>query len=105
VLLAVKLFPWSLLWLNGAYYLARLSAGAWAAVRGKGEVGRYRGFSEKLRAAAALLKGDLEALRLLPRMLRKRAVVERSRKLSPREVRKLILDHRISLKQLSEQGL
>ncbi len=105
VLLAAKLFPWSLLWLNGGYYLMRLAAGLWAAVRGKGEVGRYPGASGKLRAALALLRGDLEALRLLPRMLRKRREVDRFRKLSPREVRKLILDHRIPLKQLAEQGL
>lgn len=105
VLLAVKLFPWSLLWLNGFYYLMRLAAGLWAAVRSKGEVGHYPGVSGKLRAALALLKGDLEALWLVPRMLRKRRQVNRFRKLSPREVRKLILEHRIPLKQLAEQGL
>ena len=105
VLLAAKLFPWSLLWLNGVYYLMRLAAGLWAAIRGKGEVGRYPGASGKLRAALALLKGDLEALRLLPRMLRKRREVDRFRRLSPRQVRKLILEHRIPLKQLAEQGL
>ncbi len=105
VLLAVKLFPWSLLWLNGVYYLMRLAAGLWAAVRGKGEVGRYPGISGKLRAALALLKGDLQALVLVPRMLRQRREVDRFRKLSPREVRKLILEHRIPLKQLAEQGL
>lgn len=33
LLLAAKLFPWSLLWLNGAYYLARIGAGLWAAMR------------------------------------------------------------------------
>jgi len=105
VLLAVKLFPWSLLWLNGVYYLMRLAAGLWAAVRGKGEVGHYPGVTGKLRAALALLRGDLEALRLVPRMLRKRRQVNRFRKLSPREVRMLILEHRIPLKQLAEQGL
>ncbi len=105
VLLAAKLFPWSLLWLNGIYYLMRLGAGLWAAVRGRGEVGRFPGVSGKLRAAFALLKGDLEALALLPRMLRKRREVDRIRKLSPREVRKLILEHRIPLTQLTEQGL
>ena len=105
VLLAAKLFPWSLLWLNGVYYALRLAAGLWAALRGRGEVGRYAGFGGKLRAALALLKGDLEALTMLPRMLRKRRQVDRIRKLSPGEVRKLILDHRIPLKQLTEQGV
>jgi GT2 family glycosyltransferase len=104
VLLAAKLFPWSLLWLNGPYYLMRLAAGLWAALRGRGEVGRYPGIRGKLRAAMALVKGDLEALTLVPRMLGKRRGLERIRKLSPREVRRLILDHRISLRELTEQG-
>jgi GT2 family glycosyltransferase len=104
VLLAVKLFPWSLLWLNGVYYLMRLAAGLWAALRNRGEVGKYPGVRGKLGAALALVKGDLEALTLVPRMLGKRHSLNRIRKLSPREVRRLILDHRIPLKQLTEQG-
>jgi GT2 family glycosyltransferase len=104
VLLAAKLFPWSLLWLNGVYYLMRLAAGLWAAVRQKGEVGRYTGVGGKLQAALALAKGDFEALMLLPRTFRKRRQVNQIRKLSPHEVRKLILEHRIPLKQLTEQS-
>src|SRR5258708_38645362 len=42
-LLAGKLFPWSLLWLNGAYYAARLAAGLWAAARNKAEASQYAG--------------------------------------------------------------
>ena len=59
VLLAAKLFPWSLLWMNGIYYILRLAAGFWAALRGRGEVGRYPGFSGKFGAALALARGDL----------------------------------------------
>jgi hypothetical protein len=58
---AVKLFPWSLLWLNGVYYAMRLGVGVWAAM--------------------ALLKGHWQALTLIPGMLRKRRDVERIRKL------------------------
>jgi GT2 family glycosyltransferase len=105
VLLAAKLFPWSLLWLNGAYYLTRLAAGLWAALTHKGEVGRYPGLTGKIRAGLALLKGDFEALLLLPKMLAKRRSVNRIRKLSPREVRALLLQHRIPLKELTEQAI
>jgi len=105
LLLAAKLFPWSLLWMNGVYYGMRLGAGAWAAILGQGEVGKYQGTRGKLRAALAVLKGGWQALPLLPRMLAKRRDVERIRKLSPREVRKLILDHRISLKELTRQAV
>jgi len=104
ILLAAKLFPWSLLWLNGAYYAARIAAGLLAASRGKGEIGHFPGWREKCRAAMALLKGDLAAVRLLPRMLRKRREVERFRKMSPRQVRELILRHRIPLRTLTESA-
>ena len=49
VLLAVKLFPWSLLCLNGAYWVARVGAGVWAGATGKGEVARFPGITGKVR--------------------------------------------------------
>ncbi len=104
VLLAAKLFPWSLLWLNGAYYLARICAGAWAALRRRGEIFYYPGTGGRLRAALALLKGDLEALGMLPRMLRKRRQIRKVRRLTPRQVRQLILRYRISLRALTQQA-
>ncbi len=103
VLLAVKLFPWSLLCLNPAYYLARLAGGTWAAMRGRGEVRKYQGMRGKAVAIAAMLQGDLQALLMTPRMLRKRAGLRR--KLNAAEVRRLILDHRIPLRVLSEQAV
>jgi hypothetical protein len=69
VLLAVKLFPWNLLWLNGAYYLARIGAGLWAALRNRGEVRHYPGLRGKIGAAMALLWGRVTALPPLPPML------------------------------------
>jgi GT2 family glycosyltransferase len=104
VLLAAKLFPWSLLWLNPFYYVARVVSGAWAAKQGAGEAALYPGLRGKLTMAWALLRGDLAAIPMLPRMLRKRKNVARFRKLSPREVRRLILENRISLRELSAQS-
>ncbi len=104
VLLAAKLFPWSLLWLNGAYYLARLAAGVVAAARGKGETAQFPGLRGKLKLAGALLWGDLEALLLLPRMLRKRSQIRQFRKLSSRQVRQLLMQHRITLRELTTQS-
>jgi len=104
ILLVAKLFPWSLIWLNGPYFAMRLAAGLWAAVRNKGEVSNYPGVRGKLRAALAILRGDLQAVGMIPRMLKKRRDVNRIRKLSPAEVRELLLRHRISLKQLTEQS-
>jgi GT2 family glycosyltransferase len=104
VLLAVKLFPWSLLWLNGYYYARRLLAGILAARTGKGETALYPGWLGKWRLVRALVIGDLSALPLLPKMLAKRRKLERLRKLSPRQTRELILSHGISLKELSTQA-
>jgi hypothetical protein len=73
LLLALKLFPWSLLWLNPFYFAARLLAGFAAAWRGSGDTAHFPGCARKWTMAMALMKGDWGALKLLPRMLRKRA--------------------------------
>jgi GT2 family glycosyltransferase len=104
VLLAAKLFPWSLLCLNPLYYLARIASGVREALAGRGEAALYPGIKGMLTMAAALLRGDCEALAMLPRMLRKRREIERIRKLSPRQVRQLILENRISLRELNRQS-
>lgn len=104
VLLAVKLFPWSLLLLNPWYFLVRLAAGAWAAARGRGEVGAFAGPMGKLRAALGVVWGDLAALPMIPATLVKRRRIARIRKLAPAEVRRLILDNRIPLRTLMEQA-
>ena len=104
VLLAVKLFPWNLLWANGAYYLTRVAAGLWAALRNRGELRRYSGTRGKFAAAMALAKGTLTALPLIPSMLRKRRAFRPKRRLTPRQIRSLLLSHRITLKEISEQA-
>ncbi len=104
VLLAVKLFPVSLLIWNPWFYLLRLAAGAQASVRGAGEAALFPGWRGKLKLAAGLLWGDLEALMLLPRTLQKRWRMRPLRRLSSREVSRLILRHRIGLKELSTRA-
>jgi hypothetical protein len=69
-----------------------------AARRGLGDTAHFPGVRGKCRMALALLQGELGALRLLPRMLRKRSGIRRLRRLSPPELRRLILAHRLSLK-------
>jgi GT2 family glycosyltransferase len=105
ILLVVKLFPWSLLWMNGFYLAARLAAGAWASIRGEGEASRFPGVRGKAVVAFALLKGNVSALPLVPKMLRKRRQAERFRLLTPRQVRALILGNRITLRELSRQAV
>ena len=101
LLLALKLFPWSLLWLNPVYFAARLAAGIAAAGQGAGDTAHFPGIRGKCAMAAALIRGDLGALRLAPRMLRKRSAIREIRRLSPGQVRRLILDHRLSLREVA----
>lgn len=102
VLLAAKLFPWSLLLLNPFYYAQRLAAGVHASFTGEGETALFPGWRGKWTLMRGMLQGDWEALLMLPRMLAKRRHV--IRKLSPAEVKRLILDHRIGLRELSTQA-
>ena len=101
VLLALKLFPWSLLWLNPVYFAIRIAAGIAAAGRGTGDTAHFPGLRGKWSMARALIRGDLGALRLAPRILRKRADIGRIRRLAPGEVRRLILNNRLRLRELA----
>ena len=104
ILLAVKLFPWSLLWANGAFLLARIVAGMWAAVRNRGEMRHYPGMGGKFTAATALLRGIAEALPRIPATLRKRRALREKRRLTGRQIRRLLLANRIGLRELSESA-
>ena len=101
VLLAVKLFPWSLLCLNPLFYAARLAAGVVLARRSAGDTAHFRGIRGKFAIAGALLRADIKALALVPRMLRKRKEIARMRKLTPREVRRLLWAHRLPLENVA----
>lgn len=105
ILLALMHFPVSLLWANGVYCGLRLLAGAWAAIRGKGEAGKFHGLRGKAKVALALLRGGAQGLAMAPGALRKRQRMKNIRKLSPRQVRELIFRYRIGLKEISEQAI
>jgi hypothetical protein len=101
VLLAVKLFPGSLLWQNAGYYLARLGAGALAALTNRGEIRHFSTPLDKVRAAWAMVRADWAALRMIPAAWRKRKEVERWRRLPSREVANLLRRHQIRLRDLA----
>jgi GT2 family glycosyltransferase len=101
LLLAVKLFPLSLLCCNSFFFAMRLGAGFVLAQRGAGDTVHFPGLSGKWRIARALWRGHLEALALVPRMWRKRGAVQAIRRLSPQEVRRLIFAHRLALREVA----
>ena len=104
VLLVIKLFPLNLLWANGAYLLARIAAGLWAALRNRGELRHYQGSLGKFTAGVALLRGTWSALPMVPSMLRKRNAFRPKYKLSTSQIRSLLLRYRIPLRELSEHS-
>jgi GT2 family glycosyltransferase len=104
VLLVVKLFPWNLLWVNAGYHFARIAAGIWAAIRNKGELRHYPGAQGKMAVAGALIRGNLSALPMIPSMLRKRRAFRSKRRMTPRQIRSLLLHYRIRLKELSQEA-
>ena len=87
--------------MNPLFFLVRLVAGLAAARRGTGDTIHFPGIRGKWVMARALVRGDLEALLLAPRMLRKRAEMGRIRRLSPPDVRRLILANRLSLRDVA----
>jgi GT2 family glycosyltransferase len=101
ILLAFKLFPWRLLVLNPFYYAARIAAGLQSARVGSRDIAAFPGFAGKWRVACALVRADFQALRMLPCILRKRREVRQFRKLTPGQVRRLILDNRAPLRELA----
>ena len=105
ILLAVTHFPLSLLWANGVFCGLRLLAGMWAAIRGRGEAGKFQGPKGKMKIAIALLRGGAQGLAMAPGALRKRHRMKNIRKLTPRQVRELIFRYRIGLKEISEQAI
>ena len=100
LLLAVKLFPASLLCLNPLFFVTRLAAGFVLGQRGAGDTAHFPGWSGKCKIAWALWRGLLQGVELAPRMWRKRAELQRFRRLDPGAVRRLILSYRLRLRDV-----
>ncbi len=105
ILLVAKLFPWSLLCLNAVFYAARLGAGIWAAAMGRGEISRFPGWKSKMQVAAAMVRGDWQALTMMPKILPKRRLIKGLRRISTLQLLRLLWRHRITLRELSQQSI
>jgi GT2 family glycosyltransferase len=100
ILLAAKLFPWSLLLLNPFFFAIRMLAGVVASTSGAGDLAAFPGITGKFRVVWAMLRGQWQALSMLPKTLKKRAAIERIAVLTPAQRRKLIFSNRLSLPAL-----
>jgi GT2 family glycosyltransferase len=100
ILLVFKLFPWSLLLLNPFFFAMRVLAGIVLA-KGGGDLQDFPGWRRKFDLSKALLQGQWQALRLIPKMLNKRKDVERIAVLTAGDRWRLIFSHRASWHTLS----
>ena len=98
--LAAKLFPWRLLLLSPLYFSIRAMATGIAAVLGRGEGGRAVSSISFWGLLKCVLAANLAALAGLPKMLRKRRVIEPQRKLSGAAIVKTIRRFQIPLADL-----
>jgi GT2 family glycosyltransferase len=101
LLLAIKNFPLSLLLSNPYWSIRRFAWHAFAASKGQGTAGQLikrQGWSQ---LALVLIKSHCSAARVLPAALRQRRIIQRTRRLSRRDVLDLLQRFRIDLRQLT----
>ena len=99
---ALKSFPWPLLLLAPFASVLRYLCQLRQVFAGAGAAAEFvRGGSSPASAFAVLGYAHLETLRQLPVLLRKRAAIRHTRRIGTREFIRLILRHRISVRDLA----
>jgi GT2 family glycosyltransferase len=101
LLLAIKNFPLPLLLANPFWSARRFAWHAYAALKHKGAAGQFIFAQGWGRLLLILLWSHLSAARVLPAALVKRRKIQKTRKLSHRELRELLRRFQIDLRQLT----
>lgn len=101
LLLAIKNFPLRLLLFNPYWTLRRFAWSAYAALRRRGSAARFIDAHGWRRLLLNLAWSYLSAAKLLPQALRRRTHIQRTRKLSTREVIDLLQRFQIDLRELA----
>ena len=98
---ALKNFPISLIILGQFYTLWRYVFQAYGALKGKGAAGRFTAGFSKTELVKILLKVYLSACKKVPLMLKKRRTIQRKKRISNREVYRLIKQYGISAREIA----
>lgn len=101
---ALKNFPLPLLLLLPFFTLVRYLTQVEAVLRAKGSGGEFLESGTRSACVGALLKGMRDAVVALPALLRKRAAVMQRRRLSNREMMRLLRRYRLSFRELLDNG-
>jgi GT2 family glycosyltransferase len=97
---ALKNFPLRLLLLVPFFTIVRYLVQVMVVVSAKGSGGEFLGSGSKSALIRAILKGTWDALAGTPRMLRKRARIMGSRKISGGEMARLLRKYRMGFREL-----
>jgi GT2 family glycosyltransferase len=104
LLLALKNFSIPLLLQNPYWTARRLAWNAYAALRGQGAAGRFVETNGWRRAVINLAWSYLSAAKHLPGTLRARRHIQRSKRLSDRQITELLRRYQIDLRELAMRG-
>lgn len=98
---AVKNFPISLILLGQFYMLWRYAFQAYGAFMGKGTAGRFTSDFSKAELVKILLRAYFSAARKFPLMLEKRRMIQQKKRITNREVYRLIRRFGISAREIA----
>lgn len=97
----IKNFPLSLLIFGQFYTLWRYILQAYGAISGKGAAGRFTSDFSKMKLVKVLIKVYLSIWKQVPLMIRKRRAIQKKKRISNREVYRLIRQFGISAKEIA----
>jgi GT2 family glycosyltransferase len=98
---ALKNFPVSLILLGQFYTLWRYVFQAYGALRGKGAAGQFASDFSKGELVKILVRAYLSAGKQIPLMLKKRRMIQQKKRITNREVYRLIKQYGISARQIA----
>jgi GT2 family glycosyltransferase len=98
---AVKNFPLSMIIFGQLYTLWRYVFQAYGALRGKGAAGRFTNNFSKGELVKILLKAYLSACKQVPLMLKKRKMIQQKKRITNREIYRLIKRYGISAREIA----
>jgi GT2 family glycosyltransferase len=101
ILLAVKNFPWPLLVQNPFWTVRRLCWSAYGVMRRRGSAARFLEKNGWRQIVVNLLWSYLSAVKLLPDALRKRRTIQRTKRVSNREMLTLLRRFQINVRELT----
>lgn len=102
--IAFKILPWRLLLMLPFFTAVRYYEQVRCVLAGSGSGGEFLSSGSRKQIVWAILKGTWDGIAGLPRILRKRRAVMKTRKISTRALVQLLRRYRLSFKELLDQG-